>query len=103
MREWASLLRAEGGEERRSQQKEERHARAEPIARNWHVTNPCRVRARNARWSPPLATKRSDSTSPSESARRQSCEGGPMARQVEPTRSEQFRSASRSQARSSRV
>src|SRR5271165_2174078 len=50
MREWASLLRAEGGEERRPQQKEERHARAEPIARNWHVTNPCRVRARNARW-----------------------------------------------------
>ena len=34
--------------------------------------------------SPPLATKRSDSTSPSESARRQSCEGGPMARQVDP-------------------
>ena len=34
--------------------------------------------------SPPLATKRSDSTSPSELARRQSCEGGPMARQVDP-------------------
>jgi hypothetical protein len=33
--------------------------------------------------SPPLATKRSDSGSPSESARRQSCEGGPMARQVD--------------------
>src|SRR5271166_2851970 len=48
--EWASLLRAEGGEERRSQQKEERHARTEPIARYWHDTNPRRVRARNARW-----------------------------------------------------
>ena len=32
--------------------------------------------------SPPLATKRSDSTSPSESARRQSCEGAPKASQV---------------------
>ena len=30
-----------------------------------------------------LATKRSDSGSPSESARRQSCEGGSMARQVD--------------------
>src|SRR5271165_1419635 len=49
MREWASLLRAEGGEERRSQQKEERHARAEPIARYWHVANPRRFRACNAR------------------------------------------------------
>src|SRR5271166_1476859 len=37
-----------GGEERRSQQKEERHARTEPIARYWHDTNPRRVRARNA-------------------------------------------------------
>src|SRR5208283_4413209 len=34
--------------------------------------------------SPPLATTRSDSTSPSESARRQSCVGGPTARQVDP-------------------
>ena len=32
--EWASLLRAEGGEERRSQQKEERHARTEPTMRS---------------------------------------------------------------------
>ena len=34
--------------------------------------------------SPPLATKRSDSTTPSESARRQSCEGGPKVDQVDP-------------------
>ena len=32
--------------------------------------------------SPPLATKESDSTSPNESARRPSCEGGPKARQA---------------------
>ena len=34
--------------------------------------------------SPPLATKRSDFIFPSELAPRQSCEGGPMARQVDP-------------------
>src|SRR5271166_2055284 len=46
--EWAPLLWAEGGEEWRVQQKEERHVRTEPIPRYWHVPNAGRIRARNA-------------------------------------------------------
>src|SRR5271166_5259315 len=43
------LLRAEGGQERRFQYEEQRHAKTELIARYWHVANPRRFRARNAR------------------------------------------------------
>jgi len=46
--EWAPLLWAEGGEEWRVQQKEERRVRTEPIPRYWHVPNAGRIRARNA-------------------------------------------------------
>ena len=43
------LLRVEGGQDLRLQQKKKRHPKTELIARYWRVANPRRVRPRNAR------------------------------------------------------
>ena len=43
------LLRVEGGQDRRLQQKKKRHPKTGLIARYWRVANPRRVRPRNAR------------------------------------------------------
>ena len=78
------LLRAEGGQERRFQQKEERRANTELLSRYWHVLSPRHARARKDR---PFAASRNEesgSASPIELALPPSCEGRPKIRQIGP-------------------